>query len=314
MCTQIQIAQPEPRAVRVERRKLLVRPERLASPSPSPLPIERVAEPIGHRIRVGRDVQSVDHDVVCDVDDDAEVLTGYHTGEPAEELPRADAAGQRRHLHERVRVVGSREMADAIVATRTSAARRALARAGAGKSLSLDELTTLCEARGDDLVELMAIAARQRDLGWGDTVTYSRKVFVPLTMLCRDHCHYCTFAKPPAKLESPFLTPEQVLDIASRGRELECKEALFTLGGRPAARYPGAREWLAAYGYDSTLEYVRAMSIRLIEETGLLPHLNPGVMSWEEMARLKHVSASMGLMLETSSDRLSNRGGPHFGS
>ena len=191
---------------------------------------------------------------------------------------------------------------------------RALARADAGKALSVDDLESLLAARGDALEDLLGVARRLRHLGHGTTVTYSRKVFVPLTMLCRDHCHYCTFAKPPAKLDAPYLTPEQVLDIATRGRELECKEALFTLGDRPEERYPEAREWLAAYGYDSTLEYVRAMSIRVIEETGLLPHLNTGVMSWEEMARLKHVSASMGLMLETSSDRLSERGGPHFGS
>jgi FO synthase len=191
---------------------------------------------------------------------------------------------------------------------------RALARADAGKALSVNDLEAMLGATGGALDDLLGIARRLRELGHGTTVTYSRKVFVPLTMLCRDHCHYCTFAKPPAKLAAPFLTPEQVLDIATRGRELECKEALFTLGDRPEERYPEAREWLAARGYDSTLEYVRAAAIRVIEETGLLPHLNPGVMSWEEMARLKHVSASMGLMLETSSDRLSEKGGPHFGS
>jgi FO synthase len=191
---------------------------------------------------------------------------------------------------------------------------RAVARAGAGKSLSLDEVTALVQARGDRLDELMAVAARLRSLGHGTTVTYSRKVFVPLTMLCRDHCHYCTFAKPPARLDAPFLSPEQVVAIAEAGRALGCKEALFTLGDRPEDRYEVAREWLAARGYASTLDYVRATAIRVIEETGLLPHLNPGVMSYEDLARLKHVSASMGLMLETSSPRLSERGGAHFGS
>ena len=132
-------------------------------------------------------------------------------------------------------------MADAIVATRRGAARRALARADAGKSLSLDELTALCDARGDDLVELLAIAARLRDLGWGDTVSYSRKVFVPLTMLCRDHCHYCTFAKPPADSTCPYLTPDEVVAIAEAGARAGCKEALFTLGDRPEQRYPRAR-------------------------------------------------------------------------
>jgi FO synthase len=192
--------------------------------------------------------------------------------------------------------------------------RRALARAEAGKALSVDEVEALLTARGSDLQRLMIVAARLRDLGHGSTVTYSRKVFIPLTMLCRDHCHYCTFAKPPAKLESPFLSPEEVVAVAEAGRQLGCKEALFTLGDRPEERYPVAREWLAQRGYASTLDYVRAMAITVIERTGLLPHLNPGVMTWDEMARLKHVAPSMGLMLETSSARLSEKGGPHFGS
>ncbi len=194
------------------------------------------------------------------------------------------------------------------------AIRRALARAEAGKALSVGEVEALLAARGEDLERLSAVARRLRALGHGRVVTYSRKVFIPLTMLCRDHCHYCTFAKPPARLDSPYLTPEEVLGIAEAGRRLGCKEALFTLGDRPEDRYPVARAWLEERGYASTLEYVRAMAIRVIEETGLLPHLNPGVMSYEELARLKQVSASMGLMLETSSERLSERGGPHFGS
>ncbi|HYT30192.1 MAG TPA: 7,8-didemethyl-8-hydroxy-5-deazariboflavin synthase, partial [Actinomycetota bacterium] len=164
--------------------------------------------------------------------------------------------------------------------------RRSLARAGDGKSLSLDEVEALLSARGGALQDLMAVAAGLRDLGHGKTVTYSRKVFVPLTMLCRDHCHYCTFAKPPAKLDRPFLTPDDVIAIAEAGRRQGCKEALFTLGDKPEDRYPVAREWLESYGYRSTLDYLRAVSIRVIEETGLLPHLNPGVMSWEDMARL----------------------------
>jgi FO synthase len=192
--------------------------------------------------------------------------------------------------------------------------RRALTRADRGATLSLDEVTVLLGATGADLDRLLSIAARLRDLGHGDAVTYSRKVFVPLTMLCRDHCHYCTFAKPPARLDSPFLTPEEAVAIARAGAEAGCKEALFTLGDRPETRYDVARAWLDERGYDSTLDYVRAVAIRVIEETGLLPHLNPGVMSYEEIARLKHVSASMGIMLETSSERLSAKGGPHFGS
>ena len=192
--------------------------------------------------------------------------------------------------------------------------RRALARAEQGKALSLDEVEALLTARAADLERSMASARHLRDLGWGDTVTYSRKVFIPLTMLCRDHCHYCTFAKPPAKLDHPYLSLEEVVAIAEAGRALGCKEALFTLGDRPEERYPLARTWLANRGYRTTLEYVRAAAVRVLEETGLLPHLNPGVMSYEELARLKHVSASMGLMLETSSDRLSEKGGPHVGS
>jgi FO synthase len=170
------------------------------------------------------------------------------------------------------------------------------------------------DARGDRLLELMSVASRLRALGHGTTVTYSRKVFIPLTMLCRDHCHYCTFAKPPAKLDRPYLLPEEVVAIAEAGRRLGCKEALFTLGDRPEERYEVARAWLAERGFASTLDYLRAVAIRVIEETGLLPHLNPGVMSYEELARLKQVAPSMGLMLETSSARLSERGGPHFGS
>jgi signal transduction histidine kinase len=171
--------------------------------------------------------------------------------------------------------------------------RRAVARAGSGKALSLDETEALLWARGDDLERLMAVASGLRDLGHGRTVTYSRKVFIPLTMLCRDHCHYCTFAKPPAKLDHPFLTPDEVVAVAEAGRKMGCKEALFTLGDRPEERYDVARRWLDERGFGSTLEYVRAVAIRVIEETGLLPHLNPGVMSYEEMARLNRMS-SMG--------------------
>jgi FO synthase len=192
--------------------------------------------------------------------------------------------------------------------------RRALARAEAGKALSEHEIEALLTSRGEELRRLSATAGRLRELGHGTTVSYSPKVFVPLTMLCRDRCHYCTFAKPPARLERPFLSPEEAVAIAEAGRRLGCKEALFTLGDRPEDRYEVAREWLAARGYGSTLDYVRAVAIRVIEETGLLPHLNPGVMSYEELARLKHVAPSMGLMLETSSDRLTQRGGPHVGS
>jgi FO synthase len=146
-------------------------------------------------------------------------------------------------------------------------------------------------------------------------ITYSKKVFIPLTRLCRDRCAYCTFVTVPGRLDSPYLTPDEVLDIARKGAELGCKEALFTLGDRPEARWKQAREWLDAHGYDDTLSYVRAMAIRVLEETGLLPHLNPGVLSWQDLQRLKPVAPSMGMMLETTAERLyTERGGPHYGS
>ena len=146
-------------------------------------------------------------------------------------------------------------------------------------------------------------------------ITYSRKVFIPLTRLCRDRCAYCTFVTVPGRLSAPFLSPDEVLKIARDGASLGCKEALFTLGDRPEARWKQAREWLDAHGYDDTLSYVRAMAIRVLEETGLLPHLNPGVLSWQDFQRLKPVAPSMGMMLETTSTRLfTERGGPHFGS
>ncbi|RMI34998.1 bifunctional FO biosynthesis protein CofGH [Nocardia stercoris] len=212
----------------------------------------------------------------------------------------------------------------------SSAMRRALRRARDGATLNLDEAVVLLHARDADLADLCASAARVRDAGLRAAyphlaadaelpITYSRKVFIPLTRLCRDTCHYCTFVTVPGKLRAAgqgmFLEPDEVLDIARRGAELGCKEALFTLGDRPEARWPEARQWLDERGYDSTLDYVRAMSIRVLEETGLLPHLNPGVMSWAELSRLKPVAPSMGMMLETTSTRLfTEKGQAHYGS
>jgi FO synthase len=178
----------------------------------------------------------------------------------------------------------------------------------------------LLQARGDDLTTLAGHAARVRDSGLAaagrpGVITYSRKVFIPLTRLCRDRCAYCTFVTVPGRLPAPFLSPDEVLRIAADGAALGCKEALFTLGDRPEARWTQAREWLDAHGYDDTLSYVRAMAIRVLEETGLLPHLNPGVLTWQDFQRLKPVAPSMGMMLETTSARLfTERGGPHFGS
>jgi FO synthase len=201
-----------------------------------------------------------------------------------------------------------------------SAVRRALARARDGKALDQAEATILLHARGDDLTALLGHAARVRDSGLAaagrpGVITYSRKVFIPLTRLCRDRCAYCTFVTVPGRLTAPFLSPDEVVTIARDGAALGCKEALFTLGDRPEARWRQARDWLDAHGYDDTLSYVRAMAIRVLEETGLLPHLNPGVLTWQDFQRLKPVAPSMGMMLETTARRLfTERGGPHFGS
>ncbi len=202
--------------------------------------------------------------------------------------------------------------------------RRALARAERGAALDVGEAEALLAARGPDLERLCAVAARVRDAGLVDagrpaTITYSPKVFIPVTRLCRDRCHYCTFVTTPGHLDragqQPFLSPDEIVEIARQGGALGCTEALFTLGDRPEDRWPEARAWLDERGYDSTLAYVRAMAIRVLEETGLLPHLNPGVMSWEEMNRLKAVSPSMGMMLETTSRRLfETKGLAHYGS
>src|SRR6516165_8649040 len=202
----------------------------------------------------------------------------------------------------------------------SSALRRALARARDGKPLDQGEAATLLHARGADLDRLLGYAGRTRDGGLAaagrpGVITYSRKVFIPLTRLCRDRCGYCTFVTVPGRLESAYLSPDEVLEIARQGAALGCKEALFTLGDRPEARWKQAREWLDAHGYDDTLSYVRAMAIRVLEETGLLPHLNPGVMTWQDFQRLKPVAPSMGMMLETTATRLFEaKGGPHFGS
>jgi FO synthase len=201
-----------------------------------------------------------------------------------------------------------------------AALRRALARARDGKALDQGEAAILLHTRGEQLAELLGYASRVRDAGLEragrpGVITYSRKVFIPLTRLCRDRCGYCTFATVPGRLDSPYLSPDEVVAIAAGGAALGCKEALFTLGDRPEDRWPQARQWLDAHGYDDTLSYVRAMAIRVLEETGLLPHLNPGVLTWQDFQRLKPVAPSMGMMLETTARRLyTERGGPHFGS
>ncbi|NUR83065.1 MAG: bifunctional FO biosynthesis protein CofGH [Nonomuraea sp.] len=202
----------------------------------------------------------------------------------------------------------------------TTALRRALARARDGKSLDVTEAAILLQARDEHLDTLLSHAARVRDAGLEaagrpGVITYSKNVFIPLTRLCRDRCGYCTFATAPHKLDAPFLSPDEVLEIARQGAALGCKEALFTLGDRPEDRWHQAREWLDAHGYDDTISYVRAMAIRVLEETGLLPHLNPGALTWRDFQRLKPVAGSMGMMLETTSTRLfTEKGAAHYGS
>src|SRR5438067_8824558 len=187
-----------------------------------------------------------------------------------------------------------------------------LDRGAAGARLSAEEALALADMR--DLAALMPVAAALRDRGHGNLVSYSKKVFIPLTQLCRDVCHYCTFAHPPRRGEAAYLDREQVLAIAHAGIKAGCKEALFTLGDKPELRYGAARDALARLGHDTTLSYLAEMAALVLKETGLLPHLNPGVMSRDEIERLRAVSVSQGIMLESAAERLCRRGGPHFGS
>ncbi|NDH75989.1 MAG: 7,8-didemethyl-8-hydroxy-5-deazariboflavin synthase subunit CofH [Actinobacteria bacterium] len=159
--------------------------------------------------------------------------------------------------------------------------------------------------------DLFALARARRDEAFGSVVTYSPKVFIPLTMLCRDKCGYCTFAQPPARLDTPYLEPDDVLAIARQGAEMGCHEALFTLGEKPELRYPVARDWLKRHGYDSTVHYVAAMAQLVLDETGLLPHGNTGAMNRDELALLRTVTPSQGMMLESlRGDLDAHRGAP----
>ena len=178
--------------------------------------------------------------------------------------------------------------------------------------LSRSEALSLADEK--DLPALLQAAAALRDRGHGSLVSFSRKVFIPLTRLCRDVCSYCTFAHPPRAGEEPYLSADEVLAIARAGARAGCREALFTLGDKPELRYAVARDALRRLGHDSTLSYLAEMAALVIRETVLLPHLNPGVMEREEIVRLRSVSVSQGIMLENASERLTARGGPHFGS
>jgi FO synthase len=179
---------------------------------------------------------------------------------------------------------------------------------------SEDAAAILARLEAQPLTELMAEAEALTLAGHGTRVTYSRKVFIPLTKLCRDVCHYCTFATTPARAGSAYLAREQVLDIARAGAAMGCREALFTLGDRPEERYAAAREALDGLGHPTTLSYLAEMARAVLDETGLLPHLNPGLMAAEDYRALRPHSASMGIMLESASERLCEKGGPHHGS
>lgn len=178
----------------------------------------------------------------------------------------------------------------------------------------LDRDAALALAEVNDTASLTRASAAQRDQGHPTAFSYSRKVFIPLTQLCRDVCHYCTFAHPPRKGQRAYMTRDEVLAVARAGAAQGCKEALFTLGDKPELRYETARKELAELGHETTLSYLEEMARVVFEETGLLPHVNPGVLARDDIARLRTVSISQGLMLESASPRLGEKGGPHYGS
>ena len=186
--------------------------------------------------------------------------------------------------------------------------------AKAGNSERLSDAQALALAGHEDTSALAAVAAELRDQGFRNVVTYSRKVFVPLTHLCRDVCHYCTFAQVPRRIKAPYMTLDEVLEVARHGAAMGCKEVLFTLGEKPELRYKAARQGLAELGFASTLDYLNHAAKAVLEETGLLPHLNAGTMTPEELARSRPLAPSMGIMLESATERLCAKGMPHFGS
>jgi FO synthase len=182
----------------------------------------------------------------------------------------------------------------------------------AGTRLSSEQALALADVV--DTASLAFVAGQLRDRQYRNVITYSRKVFIPLTHLCRDVCHYCTFAQTPKKIDRAFMSVEQVLELCQQGAQQGCQEALFTLGEKPELRYSAARHALAELGFPDTLSYLRHVASRVLAETGLLPHINAGCMTADEIAGLRQVSASMGIMLESASGRLCEKGMPHYGS
>jgi FO synthase len=191
------------------------------------------------------------------------------------------------------------------------AVESALERARSGRTLGRADGVALVEAGDHELPEILAAAGAVRDRGKGRTVTYSRKVFLPLTNLCRDDCGYCTFKRDPGQPGARTMELDEVLAVCEAGARLGCKEALLSLGDKPEARFPEHREWLRHRGYRTTMDYVAAASRAIATETGLLPHANPGLMSERDIAALRPWNVSVGLMLETLADRLAGPGGPH---
>lgn len=198
----------------------------------------------------------------------------------------------------------------AVLATERHPSDATLARAEGEYPLSRDEAVRLIEHA--DLESLLHAAARLRDRGKGRIVTYSKKVFIPLTHLCRDYCGYCTFRADPVPGVAAYMTPDEVLAVAEAGARAGCKEALFSLGDQPERIFPEAREFLRKLGYERTLDYLAAMTELVLENTGLLPHANPGVMGAADLARLRESNVSLGLMLENVSPRLKQNGGAHW--
>ena len=177
--------------------------------------------------------------------------------------------------------------------------------------LDIQEAMDLVDISEEQIGEYCCIASEIRDYGKGNRITFSPKVFIPLTRLCRDFCGYCTFRQDPSESEELYLSPEQVLTVATKAQALGCSEALFTLGERPELRYPEAMTWLKTNGYTTTIEYLTDMCKLVLSETSLIPHVNPGTMSYREMSELRPYSGSMGIMLESTSEDLHAPGGPH---